>query len=359
MREGWQDAGSLPEMAGGTAFALDLFGRADAAAQDAVTGFPEMAGGATVALDLFGAEGGSTKAPHGAGGLPEMAGGTAFALDLFGQGDTVAQNTGGASGTAGSAQGGTNGLSDAAGLSLAAGDIVSTASGAANGEFSQTDAADGEFSQTDAANGPGAAANGLPGTDTADGAAVPSGQAGEAAPGGTDAGEAEALLREMRAQYGLPEAGAAELLAAFGEDRSRGQHIREQAARQAAFRGVMGEYLSMLREADGLRARYAGFSLPELLEDARFSGMLRAGLSMEDAYLAMHGREVLRQAIAATHRWTETQLRAQWAEESRRPLEGAMTGGSTALSRTNPAQMSRAQREAIARRVLKGERILL
>ena len=358
MREGWQDAGSLPEMAGGTAFALDLFGRADAAAQDAVTGFPEMAGGATVALDLFGAEGGSTKAPNGAGGLPEMAGGTAFALDLFGQGDTVAQNTGGASGTAGSAQGGTNGLSDAAGLSLAAGDIVSTASGAANGEFSQTDAANGPGAE---ANGlPGTAGeNGLPGTGTADGAAVPSGQAGDASLGGTDAGEAEALLREMRAQYGLPEAGAAELLAAFGEDRSRGQHIREQAARQAAFRGVMGEYLSMLREADGLRARYAGFSLPELLEDARFSGMLRAGLSMEDAYLAMHGREVLRQAIAATHRWTETQLRAQWAEESRRPLEGAMTGGSTALSRTNPAQMSRAQREAIARRVLKGERILL
>ena len=163
----------------------------------------------------------------------------------------------------------------------------------------------------------------------------------------------------MRAQYGLPEAGAAELLAAFGEDRARGQHIREQAVRQAAFRGVMGEYLSMLREADGLRARYAGFSLPELLKDARFLGMLRAGLSMEDAYLAMHGREVLRQAIAATHRWTERQLRAAWAAESRRPAEGAMTGGSTALSRTNPAQMTRAQREAIARRVLKGERVLL
>ena len=351
MREGWQGAGGLPE----------------------------MAGEAAVVLDLFGAEGGSTKAPNGAGGLPEMAGGTAFALDLFGQGDTVAQNTGGASGTAGAqqngrgagenvaaigaeqdgtnglagtagvGQGGKNGPSGTAGLSLAAGDIVDTASGAA----------DGEFLQTDAANGPGAAANGLPGTDTADGAAVPSGQAGDASLGGADAGEAEALLREMRAQYGLPEAGAAELLAAFGEDRSRGQHIREQAVRQAAFRGIMGEYLSMLREADGLRARYAGFSLPELLEDARFSGMLRAGLSMEDAYLAMHGREVLRQAIAATHRWTETQLRAQWAAESRRPLEGAMTGGSTALSRANPAQMTRAQREAIARRVLKGERVLL
>lgn len=336
MREGWQGAGGLPEMAGGATVALDLFGRADAAAQDAVTGFPEMASS-----------------------------GTAFALDLFGQGDTVAQNTGGASGTAGAQQNGrgagenvaaigaeqdgTNGLAETAGLPLAAGDIVSTAS----------EAADGEFSQTDAANGPGAAANGLSGTDATDGELAQADAGIDAAGGESPEGEAEALLREMRAQYGLPEAGAAELLAAFGEDRSRGQHIREQAVRQAAFRGVMGEYLSMLREADGLRERYAGFSLPELLEDARFSGMLRAGLSMEDAYLAMHGREVLRQAIAATHRWTETQLRAQWAEESRRPLEGAMTGGSTALSRANPAQMSRAQREAIARRVLKGERILL
>lgn len=310
-------------------------------------------------------------APEGAG----TGGGTTFALDLFGQGNAAMQSAGmqqnghGAGenvAAIGAEQDGTNGLAETAGERLPSGA-----------------AANGEFSQTDAANGLGAAANGLPGADAAEdelaqagiragelaqadagageanGADVPNGQAGEASRDGAEAGEAEALLREMRAQYGLPEAGAAELLAAFGEDRSRGQHIREQAVRQAAFRGVMGEYLSMLREADGLRARYAGFSLPELLEDARFLGMLRAGLSMEDAYLAMHGREVLRQAIAATHRWTERQLRAAWAAERRRPAEGAMTGGSTALSRTNPAQMTRAQREAIARRVLKGERVLL
>lgn len=280
-------------------------------------------------------------------------GGTTFALDLFGQAGAVE-----ATPQKASAQGETSGLSQSG---TAANDPLQT--GAVGGEISR-DAVNSSAAAEDAA-----ATKGLPGADAPEGELAQAGvQAGElvqadagidAAGGESPAGEAEALLREMRAQYGLPEAGAAELIAAFGEDRSRGQHIREQAVRQAAFRGVMGEYLSMLREADGLRARYAGFSLPELLEDARFLGMLRAGLSMEDAYLAMHGREVLRQAIAATHRWTEAQLRAQWAAESHRPAEGAMTGGSTALSRTNPAQMTRAQREAIARRVLKGERVLL
>lgn len=288
-------------------------------------------------------------APEGAG----TGGGTTFALDLFGQAGAVE-----ATPQKASAQGETSGLSQSG---TAANDPLQT--GAVGGEISR-DAVNSSAAAEDAA-----ATKGLPGADAPEGELAQAGvQAGElaqadagidAAGGESPAGEAEALLREMRAQYGLPEAGAAELLAAFGEDRSRGQHIREQAVRQAAFRGVMGEYLSMLREADGLRARYAGFSLPELLEDARFLGMLRAGLSMEDAYLAMHGREVLRQAIAATHRWTEAQLRAQWAAESHRPAEGAMTGGSTALSRTNPAQMTRAQREAIARRVLKGERVLL
>ena len=301
---------------------------------------------------------------------PERAGtggGTTFALDLFGQVGAVE-----ATPQRASAQGMTSELSQSG---TAANAPLQT--GATGGEISPN-AVNGSTAAEDAA-----ATNGLPGADApegelaqagiragelaqadagageANGADVPNGQAGEASRDGAEAGEAETLLREMRAQYGLPEAGAAELLAAIGEDRARGQHIREQAVRQAAFRGVMGEYLSMLREADGLRARYAGFSLPELLEDTRFLGMLHAGLSMEDAYLAMYGREVLRQAIAATHRWTETQLRAQWAAESRRPAEGAMTGGSTALSRTNPAQMTRAQREAIARRVLKGERVLL
>ena len=308
MKQGWQGA-LAPERAGtggGTAFALDLFGQAGA-----VEATPQRA-----------------SAQGGAGGLPEMAGGES-----------------GLSGAAGISSG------EAAARETAVEKALRHALAGAAGELAQTDAA---------------AANGLPGADAAEDELAQAGiragelaQADTGAGGEPPAGEAEALLREMRSQYGLPEAGAAELLAAFGEDRSRGQHIREQAVRQAAFRGVMGEYLSMLREADGLRARYAGFSLPALLEDARFLGMLRAGLSMEDAYLAMHGREVLRQAIAATHRWTERQLRAAWAAESRRPAEGAMTGGSTALSRTNPAQMTRAQREAIARRVLKGERVLL
>ena len=39
--------------------------------------------------------------------------------------------------------------------------------------------------------------------------------------------------------------------------------------------------------------------------------------------------------------------------------EGAMQAGSTAVHRSNPGDLSRAQREAIARRVLKGEKIIL
>ena len=325
MKQGWQGA-LAPEGAGtggGSTFALDLFGQAGA-----VEATPQRA-----------------SAQGGAGGLPEMAGGES-----------------GLSGAAGISSEEAAARETAVGKALrhapsgAAGELAQTDAAVANG-LPGADAAEGELAQAGVRAGELAQADAEAGE--ANGADVPNGQAGEASRDGAEAGEAEALLREMRAQYGLPEAGAAELLAAFGEDRLRGQHIREQAVRQAAFRGIMGEYLSMLREADGLRARYAGFSLPELLEDARFLGMLRAGLSMEDAYLAMHGREVLRQAIAATHRWTERQLRAAWAAESRRPAEGAMTGGSTALSRTNPAQMTRAQREAIARRVLKGERVLL
>lgn len=325
MKQGWQGA-LAPEGAGtggGTAFALDLFGQAGA-----VEATPQRA-----------------SAQGGTSGLPEMAGGES---GLSGAAGISSEEAAARETTVGKA------LRHA--LAGAAGELAQTDAAAANG-LPGADAPEGELVQAGIRAGELAQADAEAGE--ANGADVPNGQAGEASRDGAEAGEAEALLREMRAQYGLPEAGAAELLAAFGEDRARGQHIREQAVRQAAFRGVMGEYLSMLREADGLRARYAGFSLPELLEDTRFLGMLHAGLSMEDAYLAMHGREVLRQAIAATHRWTETQLRAQWAAESRRPAEGAMTGGSTALSRTNPAQMTRAQREAIARRVLKGERVLL
>ena len=236
MKQGWQGAGGLPEMAGGAAFALDLFG----------------------------AEGGSMKAPNGAGGLPEMAGGTAFALELFGQGNAAMQGAGvqqnghGAGenvAAIGAEQDGINGLVETAGERLPSGA-----------------AANGEFSQTDAANGLGAAAaNGLPGADAAEdelaqagiragelaqadaeagkanGADVPNGQAGEAFRDGAEAGEAEALLREMRAQYGLPEAGAAEKLLA-GLKALLGMPDAEEA--------LLTERLQAVFEAEGYHALF-------------------------------------------------------------------------------------------------------
>ncbi len=167
------------------------------------------------------------------------------------------------------------------------------------------------------------------------------------------------LLSEMRQRYGLAESDPQALLEAFRTDGQSGRALREKAGKALAFRGAMGQYVALLRQADALRQRYPGFDLPALCRDKRFTALLGAGMDMEQAYLSLHQQEVLRSAVAHTAQMVSQKVSAELAAQQKRPREGAMQAGSTAVHRSNPADLSRAQREAIARRVLKGEKIIL
>lgn len=167
------------------------------------------------------------------------------------------------------------------------------------------------------------------------------------------------LLGELQQRYGLAEADPQALLEAFRADGQKGSALLEKAGKALAFRGAMGQYVALLRQADALRQRYPGFDLPELCADRRFTALLGAGADMEQAYLSLHQQEVLRAAVTHTAEIVSQKLAAGLAAQQERPREGAMQAGSTAVHRSNPGDLSRAQREAIARRVLKGEKIIL
>ena len=122
---------------------------------------------------------------------------------------------------------------------------------------------------------------------------------------------------------------------------------------------AVDQAVALLRQADALRQRYPGFDLPALCRDKRFTALLGAGMDMEQAYLSLHQQEMLRSAVAHTAQVVSQKVSAELAAQQKRPREGAMQAGSTAVHRSNPADLSRAQREAIARRVLKGEKIIL
>ena len=100
---------------------------------------------------------------------------------------------------------------------------------------------------------------------------------------------------------------------------------------------------------------YPAFQLAQEMSSPRFVRLVDAGLSVREAYETLHRDELLRQAVdAAFDAGRRAQAQSQ-AMRRGRPEEIGAPGA--VVSRRDPSAMSRAQREEISRRVLRGEKV--
>ena len=102
---------------------------------------------------------------------------------------------------------------------------------------------------------------------------------------------------------------------------------------------------------------YGSFDLQQELQDPRFARLLQAGLDVQTAYEALHGREHFSQALAYTAMQMEKAFAGKLSAAQNRPTESGMGAGSAAVVRNDVSQMSRTDRDAIIHRVRKGETI--
>lgn len=170
---------------------------------------------------------------------------------------------------------------------------------------------------------------------------------------GPTGGEAEtevpALDEAQKALFERIERENARLLAERGE-RDR----RDRAAETA--RGWQ-------REAEALISVYPSLDLQAELKaptGPRFTKLLLGGADVRTAYEAVHRDEIL----AAAMRFAAERAREMTVSDIRargtRPAENGVDGTAPAsLGRVNVHELTRREREAIARRVLRGERVEL
>ena len=111
-----------------------------------------------------------------------------------------------------------------------------------------------------------------------------------------------------------------------------------------------------------MKARFPGFDLRTELQNPAFRRMTapNSGLTVEQAYYAIHHDEIAPQAMAAGVQRAQRQISQSLQANGARPVEGAMTGNSGAPDVSiDPRRMSRAEREQIKERVRRGEKIIL
>lgn len=117
---------------------------------------------------------------------------------------------------------------------------------------------------------------------------------------------------------------------------------------------------------DGLHSRWAAeealmrrvvpeFSLKEELRNPEMRRLMQLpGMRMADAYRLAHYNDALRQAAHDVERGVVERIRQRAA----RPAENGTRPGSAAVTGADVSRMSRAQREALERKALHGERIV-
>lgn len=153
------------------------------------------------------------------------------------------------------------------------------------------------------------------------------------------------VVELLEKKYGVAPGDAKALADALeGEERGREQRVRELSRRQ---------YESWLEQTRKARESYPQLDIARELKEPRFRELLRSGVPVADAYELVHRDQLVESAAKDM----EERISRRILSDARRPREGAIAAGSSALMGSDVSRMSRKARQDIIRRVQQGERI--
>lgn len=122
------------------------------------------------------------------------------------------------------------------------------------------------------------------------------------------------------------------------------------------------EWLRQATELTGTKenpGKYPDFNLAAEVKNPRFLSMLRAGVPMQHAYEVTHLNDILASNAASTAREAEKRVMDNVRANGMRPSENGTTSQPAVTVKSDPSKFTKADRAEIARRVRRGERIVL
>lgn len=110
-------------------------------------------------------------------------------------------------------------------------------------------------------------------------------------------------------------------------------------------------------EAEQLKEVYPTFDLQAETTNRDFLGLLKAGLSVKNAYELIHMEEIKADAARAAAQTAGQQMAARVREKAARPKENGISSQGAVIVKNDVGNLTRAERAEVVRRVLRGEKI--
>jgi len=195
------------------------------------------------------------------------------------------------------------------------------------------------------------------------------------------AGKTGALLEKVAARYGLDSTDLDGIGRAIDSDakflqeqadkagmtveqyRMYSQALREnRALRQEAENrqrdaAVQQQIAQWQQQAEQVRQIYPGFDMDTEMRNPAFVSMLKSGVDMRTAYQSAHFDELMRGGMQYAAAATQAQTARNIQARGQRPMEGAAGGNAAVVTKSDVTKLSKADREEIARQVMRGKKI--
>lgn len=116
-------------------------------------------------------------------------------------------------------------------------------------------------------------------------------------------------------------------------------------------------YAQWMGQAEQTRAIYPSFNLEAEMQNPRFLDLLRSHVDVRTAYEVLHKDEIIPAFAQHTAKVVEQKLTNKIIANGARPVENGNSSQSAVITKSDVSQLSKEDRQEIARRVARGEKI--
>ena len=166
----------------------------------------------------------------------------------------------------------------------------------------------------------------------------------------------DSLYAEEASRQGLPVKTYKQVKQLEAQNRrleaEKTQSVEEQARRR--------HFNTLVSQAEQFKQQFPDFDLlREMEQNPRFVRMTAPGIGMsvEEAYFAIHGRDIQRQSMQYAAQQAGKAVADSVRSGASRPMEGGMQSAQQASVAVDPSKFTRQQLAEVARRVRAGERV--
>lgn len=135
--------------------------------------------------------------------------------------------------------------------------------------------------------------------------------------------------------------------------------LKAQVEEKSRKENADATYAAWMQQAEALKQVYPSFDFATEAQNEQFRRLLQSGIPLQTAFEVIHKDEIIPAAMQYTAKQVEAKVANNVRAGQKRPAEGAAGGRSAVQVKSDPSKFTKADMDEIARRVARGERIVL